>query len=96
VRVAGTPRQRDGLVAGRVLLALDAGHIEPADWPTLRHLMRRVLKRHLGERPLASEALFRALRRGNARAGAEAERPDPPSNQDPVESPASNKESHHG
>ncbi len=63
VRVAESARERDGLVAGRALLALDAGHVDPADWPALRQLMRRVLKRQLGERPLASEALFRALRK---------------------------------
>lgn len=68
VRVATAAGARRGLVSGRALLALDAGHIDPADWPDLRHLMRRMLKRQLGDRPLASEALFRALRRGRPEA----------------------------
>jgi DNA repair protein RecO (recombination protein O) len=95
VRVAESARERDGLVAGRVLQALDAGQIDPADWPALRRLMRSVLKRQLGDRPLASEALFRALRKRRdgsasaATAGIE-------SKQDPTNVTESDKESHHG
>jgi DNA repair protein RecO (recombination protein O) len=63
VRVAKQSRERAGVVRGRVLLALDAGHLEPADWPALRNMMRRVLRHHLGDKPLASEALYRSLRR---------------------------------
>jgi DNA repair protein RecO (recombination protein O) len=96
VRVAETARQRDGLVTGRALLSLDAGDIDPEDWSTLRHVMRRVLRRHLGERPLASEALFRALRRGSASADERAERSVSSSNQDPDKGPEHDKESQHG
>ncbi|MEE4174751.1 MAG: DNA repair protein RecO [Xanthomonadales bacterium] len=89
VRVADSARARDGVLAGHVLLALDAGHVDPADWSSLRALMRRVLKRQLGDRPLASEALFRALRRGRAE-------PAPDATTDPGRDPVTNKESNHG
>ena len=74
MRVAEQARSRPGLVSGQALLALDAGHIDPADCAALRHMMRRVLRHHLGEKPLASEALYRALRRDRPDA---AQRPDP-------------------
>lgn len=61
VRVGDSARGRAGVVAGRVLLALDAGQVEESDWPELRRMMRRVLRHHLGDRPLASEALYRSL-----------------------------------
>lgn len=63
VRAGDRARASGELIEGRVLLALDAGHVDPADWPALRRLMRRVLRHHLGDRPLASEALFRAMKR---------------------------------
>lgn len=69
VRVAEQARERAGLVPGRVLQALDAGHLEPEDWPALRYMMRRVLRHHLGDKPLASEALYRALRRDQSNRG---------------------------
>ncbi len=75
VRVAEQARNRPGLVSGQALLALDAGHVDPEDWSALRHMMRRVLRHHLGDKPLASEALYRALRRDRPDA---AQRPDPP------------------
>ncbi len=62
VRVSGSGNGRPGVVHGRVLLALDAGHVDEADWRSLRAMMRRVLRHHLGDRPLASEALYRAVR----------------------------------
>lgn len=96
VRVSASARERAGFVTGQVLQALDAGYIDPADWPALRHLMRRVLKRQLGERPLASEALFRALRRGSAGFGEQDRRSEPQSNREPATGPAGNEESHNG
>ncbi len=75
VRVAAQARNRPGLVSGQALLALDAGHVDPEDWSALRHMMRRVLRHHLGDKPLASEALYRALRRDRPDT---AQRPDPP------------------
>lgn len=66
---AGARARSAELIEGRVLLALDAGHVDPGDWPSLRRLLRRVLRHHLGDRPLASEALFRAMKR--RRPGAE-------------------------
>ncbi len=61
VRVSASSRERPGVLAGRVLLALDAGQVDSGDWPALRRMMRRVLRQHLGDRPLASEALYRSL-----------------------------------
>ncbi len=63
VRVSETARHRAGVVSGRALLGLHAGEIDREHWPQLRTLMRRVLRRQLGDRPLASESLYRALRR---------------------------------
>ena len=49
------------LVHGRALLALAAGRpAEVSDLPELKRLLRALLEPHLGSRPLASRALFRA------------------------------------
>lgn len=66
VRVSDRAGARQGCVTGRVLLALDAGHVTEEGRGELRRMMRRVLRHHLGDRPLASEALYRALRQGRA------------------------------
>ena len=96
VRVAKSAAKRDGVVSGRVLQALDAGHIDPADWPGLRGLMRRVLKRQLGDRPLASEALFRALRRGRGADDPSRLRTEPDSDLDTTKVISDKQESQHG
>ncbi len=58
---AGTaeiPANAHKLVSGAALLALDSGRIEPRHLPELKRLMRRVLRYHLGDKPLVSQALF--------------------------------------
>lgn len=48
-----------GTVSGEALLALQSGRIDPAHLGELKNLMRGILRFHLGDRPLASQALFR-------------------------------------
>jgi DNA repair protein RecO (recombination protein O) len=55
VRVAGA---RKGAISGTALLALQSEQLEDVLLPELRRLMRRVIGYHLGDRPLASAALF--------------------------------------
>lgn len=59
-RVAEGNRER-GALPGRALLALKAEQLEDEFMPDLRSLMRRVIGYHLGDRPLASQALFKGL-----------------------------------
>lgn len=47
-----------GAVSGRALLALQSEQLEDELLPELRSLMRRVIGYHLGDKPLASQALF--------------------------------------
>lgn len=60
----GTNAAEAGTIRGQALLALEAGHPEPEDLPALRDMMRAVIRFHLGDRPLASDALYRAARAG--------------------------------
>lgn len=76
VRVAESARGRDGVISGQALLALDAGDVEARHWRDLRRMMRRVLRHHLGDRPLASEALYRALLRPDGASTRSADRVD--------------------
>jgi DNA repair protein RecO (recombination protein O) len=46
------------LVSGAALLALQCNTIREEHQPELKRLMRRVLKHHLGDKPLVSHALF--------------------------------------
>ena len=46
------------LVSGAALLALQSNQIKEQHLNELKHLMRLVLKFHLGDKPLASQALF--------------------------------------
>ena len=46
------------LVSGAALLGLQSNVIRQEHQPELKRLMRRVLKHHLGDKPLASQALF--------------------------------------
>lgn len=46
------------LVSGAALLALQCNDIRQEHQPELKRLMRRVLKHHLGDKPLLSHALF--------------------------------------
>jgi DNA repair protein RecO (recombination protein O) len=46
------------LVSGAALLALESGEIEAQHLPELKQLMRRVLRFHLGDKPLVSQSLF--------------------------------------
>lgn len=59
------PRRRESgesgagaLVSGDALLALQSGRIEPRHQRELKALMRRLIRYHLGERELKSQALF--------------------------------------
>jgi len=61
VRVAG--RSGGRAIPGRCLIALREDRVGAADLAGLRRLMRRVIGYHLGDRPLASQALFLGLRR---------------------------------
>lgn len=46
------------LVSGEALLALQCNDIRAEHQPELKRLMRRILKHHLGDKPLVSHALF--------------------------------------
>lgn len=48
----------ENLVSGAALLALESGEIEARHLPELKQLMRRVLRFHLGDKPLVSQSLF--------------------------------------
>jgi DNA repair protein RecO (recombination protein O) len=85
VRVSGSARERSEVVSGRTLLALQAEELSDEDLPALRHLMRRVLRHHLGDRPLASEGLYAARRRRGARG--EEPQTDPSSKDTPPKTP---------
>ncbi len=52
------PHKAQKLVSGAALLALDSGRIEEQHLQELKRLMRRVLRYHLGDKPLVSQALF--------------------------------------
>jgi DNA repair protein RecO (recombination protein O) len=58
VRCAPDPGEGDELVSGAALLALRDGAIEPAHLRELKYLMRRLIRYHLGDRPLKSQSLF--------------------------------------
>lgn len=54
-----TGRVDDGaLISGSALLALESGQIEEKHLKELKQLMRRVIRHHLGDRPIASQSLF--------------------------------------
>jgi len=46
------------LVSGSALLALKSGQIEDHHLKELKQLMRRLIRHHLGDKPIASQALF--------------------------------------
>lgn len=46
------------LVSGAALLALKSGQIEDHHLKELKQLMRRLIRHHLGDKPIASQALF--------------------------------------
>ena len=48
----------DRLVSGEALLALRDGAVEPRHLRELKYLMRRLIRYHLGDRPLKSQTLF--------------------------------------
>ena len=55
-----TPAMEQRLVSGRALLALQSESLQPEDLPELKRMLRRIMRHHLGEKPLASLALFTA------------------------------------
>jgi DNA repair protein RecO (recombination protein O) len=59
---SGPERREQGLdeflVSGSALLALKSGQIEEEHLRELKQLMRRLIRYHLGDRPIASLALF--------------------------------------
>jgi DNA repair protein RecO (recombination protein O) len=67
VRVADSACDSASVVSGRSLLALNTEEITGADLPGLRTLMRKVICHHLGDKPLASDALYRASSTGKSR-----------------------------
>lgn len=46
------------LISGEALLALQSNRIEEGHMSELKQLMRRVLRHHLGDKPLVSQSLF--------------------------------------
>lgn len=52
-------RPQGQLVSGAALIALRTGQIEPDQQRELKLLMRRLIRYHLGDKPLASHELFR-------------------------------------
>ncbi len=52
------PAAGQKLISGAALLALESGLIEEQHLPELKRLMRRVIRFHLGEKPLLSQTLF--------------------------------------
>lgn len=63
VRVNSDPAANKRLVSGTSLLAFKTEQISDEMLPELRSLMRRVIGYHLGDKPLASQALFGSLKR---------------------------------
>ncbi len=59
VRVAEDAGSRRAVVSGSALQALQSERLEPEDLPGLRDMMRRVIRFHLGDKPLASDSLYR-------------------------------------
>jgi hypothetical protein len=53
-----TGSMQNRLVSGRALLALQSGSLSDEDLPELKRMMRRVMRYHLGDKPLTSQALF--------------------------------------
>jgi DNA repair protein RecO (recombination protein O) len=51
-------RKDAGMISGSALLALRAGQIEDHHLNELKRLMRRLIRNHLGGKPIASQALF--------------------------------------
>jgi DNA repair protein RecO (recombination protein O) len=77
VRIGEASASRGLGVSGSALLALRDERIAEEQLPELRRLMRRVIGYHLGDKPLASPALFLGLRkqgRGPHDAGQETEK----------------------
>ena len=50
--------QDEKLISGSALLALKSGQIEEQNLKELKQLMRRLIRNHLGGKPIASQALF--------------------------------------
>ena len=50
--------QDENLVSGSALLALQSEKIESHHLPELKQLMRRLIRKHLGGKPIASQSLF--------------------------------------
>jgi DNA repair protein RecO (recombination protein O) len=50
--------QDDKLVSGSALMALKSEQIEQQNLKQLKQMMRRLIRNHLGDKPIASQALF--------------------------------------
>lgn len=74
VRISEQHSGHASVVSGRALLSLSSEQIAPEDLAELRGVMHRVIRHHLGDKPLASDALYRASsamrRRQNDKGGA--------------------------
>ena len=64
IRVGEGACDRPAVVRGRALLSLNSERIEADDLVGLRGVLRRVIRHHLGDKPLASDALYRASSAG--------------------------------
>jgi DNA repair protein RecO (recombination protein O) len=58
VRVSEQGRGQGGVVSGSALRSLQSEQLVSDDLPALRKMMRRVIRYHLGDKPLASESLY--------------------------------------
>ena len=65
VRVSNSASSRSRVISGHVLLGLAQGDLKTADLAAAKQLMRHVIRHHLGDKSLSSDAL-RAAMRGNA------------------------------
>jgi DNA repair protein RecO (recombination protein O) len=63
LRVNDNAQSKGRLVSGKALLALKAEQLDDETLPDLRSLMRRVIGYHLGDKPLASQALFSSMKK---------------------------------
>ena len=59
VRVNEQAGARNSVVSGSALQSLQSEELLEADLPGLKNMMRRVIRYHLGDKPLASESLYR-------------------------------------
>lgn len=62
IRVSEAASDQRSVVAGRALQSLQSEVLHDEDLPSLRRMMRRVIRHHLGDKPLASDSLYQRHR----------------------------------